>query len=134
MKKIIVFSVLMFTAIAAFSQQNASGPVLTKKDYLQKSKSQRTAAWWFMGAGIGLTTLGFTADNSGDNNSGNSARVVGVASGLTAMTVGTILFAASSRNKAKAQALSFKMEKSPQVQRGSFVYHSYPALSLRLSL
>lgn len=136
MKQIIACIALLLIAGASYSQQKPATAPLTKQDFLKKSKSQETAAWCFMGAGVGLTTLGFATDRAShsENKSENTPRIVAVAAGLTSVTVGTILFAAARRNKNKAQALSFKMENTQQFQKGNLVYQSYPALSFKISL
>ena len=134
MKKIIACIALLILANSVFSQQTKPSAPLTKKDYLQKSKNQKTAAWFFMGGGIGLSILGFQADSRVEGNKENSGRAVAIVTGLSAISVGTTLFIASTRNKNKAQLLSFKMEKSSQIQQGSLVYRSYPALSFRFNL
>ncbi len=134
MKKIIICLALLIVANSVYSQQTNPSATLTKKDYLQKSKNQKTAAWLFMGGGIGLSILGFHAETRLDDNSKNSSRGVAIVTGLAAISVGTTLFIAATKNKERAESLSFRIEKAPQLQQGSFVYHSYPALSLRIRL
>jgi hypothetical protein len=134
MKKIIFCLAMLIVANSIYSQQSNPSATMTKKDYLQKSKNQKTAAWLFMGGGIGLTILGLSADNANENNAKSSGKGVAIAAGLSGISVGTTLFIAATRNKNKAQSLSFRMEKTQQVQQGSLVYHSYPALSFRINL
>jgi hypothetical protein len=135
MKKTIALIALLIAANSSFSQQtNASAP-LTKKDYLQKSKKQKTAAWILMGAGLGVTILGLTSENDpSDNNSGNSGRTVGIITGVSAISVSTALFIAATNNRNKAQSLGFKMEKGQFIRQGGLVYQPFPAVSLRLKL
>ena len=134
MKKIIICFALLIVANSIYSQQNNPSATLTKKDYMQKSKNQKTAAWLFMGGGVGLSILGFKAETRLDDNSKNSSRGVAIVTGLAAISVGTILFITATQNKKRAESLSFRMEKAPQLQQGSLVYRSFPALSFRLSL
>jgi hypothetical protein len=135
MKKTIACITLLLAATCAFSQPNTSGTPMTKKDYLQKSKKQKTAAWILMGAGLGATILGLTSENDpGDNNSGNSGRTVGIITGVSAISVSTALFIAATNNRNKAQSLGFKMEKGQFIRQGSLVYQSFPAVSFRLKL
>lgn len=54
--------------------------------------------------------------------------------GIVSMLGSIPLFIASSKNKKKAASVSFKMEKIPAFQQRSFVYHSYPALSLKIGI
>jgi len=134
MKKIIACFALLIMANSIYSQQNNSTATLTKKDYLQKSKNQKTAAWCFMGGGLVITTLGVTNNTSDNFNSGNNTgRVAGIVTGLVAITIGTTLLIASSKNKLKAESLSFRMEKVPLIQQKSLVSGSYPALSFRIN-
>ena len=134
MKRIITCFALLIVANSIYSQQNNPTATLTKKDYLQKSKNQKTAAWLFMGGGIGLTILGISTDNSDDGKSNSTGKGVAIISGVAAISVGTTLFILATENKNKAAALSFRMEKIPLIQQRNFVYRSYPALSFRLNL
>ncbi len=134
MKKIITCIALLIVANSIYSQQSKPAAPLTKQDYLKKSKNQKTAAWIFMGGGIGLTILGATEGDPNDGKSDKSRKAVAIVTGLAAIGVGTTLFILATNNKNKAAALSFRMEKAPLIQQGSFVNHSYPALSFRLNL
>lgn len=135
MKKIIMGTILLITANATFCQQNNPSPILTKQDYMKKSKHQKTAGWILMGGGILSTALGSGRTNP-DNISGgdNSRSTVFLVTGLTAIGVSIPLFIASSKNKKKAADISFRMDKTPQIQQGSFVFRSYPAISFRINL
>ncbi len=134
MKKIITCIALLIVANSIYSQQSKSSAPLTKKDYLQKSKHQKTAAWLFMGGGLGITVLGLTEHPNNNLYADNTGKTVAIISGLAAIGVGTTLFILATNNKNKANSLSFRMEKAPAIQQGGFVYHSYPALSFRLNL
>ena len=125
---------LLILVNSIHSQQSKPSPTLTKKDYLQKSKNQKTAAWIFMGGGIGLTILGTTEPDPNTGKSDNSRKTVLIVSGLAAVCVATTLFISATNNKNKAGALGFRMEKVPLIQQRNFVSHSYPALSYRLNL
>ncbi|HMK26795.1 MAG TPA: hypothetical protein VK483_12265 [Chitinophagaceae bacterium] len=133
MKKIITCIALLIVANSIYSQQNPS-PALTKKDYLQKSKNQKTAAWLFTGGGIVITGLGISDGNASAGKSDDSRKTVLIVTGLAAVAVGITLFIAATENKKRAESLSFKMENAPLIRQGSFVNHSYPALSFRLTL
>lgn len=136
MKKIIICVLLLITAIATFSQQTTPSPSLTKQDYLKKSKHQKTVAWILLGGGIfstGLSTVRLNfAGSEGEEN--NSNRTVFLVTGLAAIGASIPFFISASKNKKKAADVSFRMEKAPRIQQGSFVYRSYPALSFRLNL
>ena len=134
MKKIITCIALLIVANSIYSQQNNPSPTLTKKDYLQKSKNQKTAAWLFTGGGMVITGLGISDGNDYGGQSENSRKTVLIVTGLAAVAVGITLFISATENKKRAESLSFKMENAPLIRQGSFVNHSYPALSLRLNL
>ncbi len=134
MKKIITCFALLILANSLYSQQIKPSAPLTKQGYLQKSKNQKTAAWLFMGGGVGLTILGFSQGHSNDGLADNTGKAVAIVTGLAAVGVGTMFFILATNNKNKAEGLSFRMEETPLIQQGSFVYRSYPALSFRLNL
>ena len=136
MKKNIVFAILMITTTTTFGQQTIPNPSLSKQDYQQKSKHQKTAAWILVSGGSLCAMLGTVQFNfaGSDGEVNNSNSIVFLVTGLVAMGASIPFFIASSKNKKKAADLSFRMEKAPQIQQGSFVFHSYPALSFRINL
>ncbi len=59
MKKIIIFSLLLTVSIASFSQQTTTvTPAVTKTDFQQKSKRQKTVTRILLGAGGALIITG----------------------------------------------------------------------------
>jgi len=134
MKKIITCIALLIVANSIYSQENNPSPALTKKDYLQKSKNQKTAAWLFTGGGIVITGLGIKDADEYGGNSESSRKTILIVTGLATVAVGITLFISATTNKNRAESLSFRMENAPVIRQGSFVYHSYPALSFRLNL
>ena len=133
MKKIIPLSFLLIISTVTFSQQNNPASTLTKEDYLKKSKNQKITAWVLLAGGT-ITWLAGASKymNQNDNKDGG---------GEVAMTVGGLaalssipFFIIASKNKKKAAAISFRMEKVPAVRQQNLVYHSYPALSLNIAL
>lgn len=87
-----------------------------------------------MGGGLGITILGLTTEKSDDIKSDNTGREVAIVTGLAAISVSTTLFIVANNNKKKAESLSFKMEKAPQLQQGSLVNRFFPALSYKFNL
>src|SRR5258705_8651639 len=134
MKKIVTCIALLIVANSIYSQQNNPSPALTKKDYLQKSKNQKMAAWLFTGGGMVITGLGISDGGDNTGKSESSRKTVLIVTGLAAVAVGITLFITATENKKRAESLSFRMENAPLIQQGSFVNHSYPALSFRLNL
>lgn len=104
MKKIITCIALLIVANSIYSQQNNPSPALTKKDYLQKSKNQKTAAWLFTGGGMLITGLGISDGDENGGKSESSRKTVLIVTGLAAIGVGITLFIAATENK-KEQSL-----------------------------
>lgn len=143
------FSIILILVLnsVSFCQQSNPSQKFTKQDYLKKSKSQKTAAWLVLGAGVVLTSAGFAVELNNANDAliglfslqqPKSSDDGGVLffSGLAAMAGSIPLFIASSKNKKRANAISasFKMESRSTVQKSAFVRTSFPALSLKFSL
>ena len=128
MKKIMVYFLLLVLPATSFCQQTNDSVPVVKTDYLAKSKSQKTAAFIFLG--IGVTTLSIAA--LGDVNF-DALGVLVVVGGVS--TIASIpLFIASGKNKRKAMKASafIKMETVPLLQKQSYVQNSYPALSVNI--
>lgn len=93
---------------------------LIKQEYLNKSRTQKTAAWWLLGGGLLLSGIGtaisFTESVdvvansvagifSGNNNTSNSTSAVGPilgVSGLVMMAGSIPLFISAGKNKHRA--------------------------------
>lgn len=121
---------LLAFSVTSFCQRTDDSIPAVKTDYLQKSKSQKSAA--FILLGIGVTTLTIAAVGDLDLDAIGAVVIVGGAA-----TIGSIpLFIASGKNKRKAlQASTFiKWERAATFEKQSFVQHSYPALSLKIGL
>jgi hypothetical protein len=124
----------------SFSQKMNDSIPSVQKDYLQKSKNQKTAAWILLGGGAALMTTSLimavpkvtSLDPESDYTAENILLVTG-----TAATLGSIpLFISSGKNKRKAVNLntSIQMEKATILERQSFVQSSYPAFTLKINL
>ena len=57
MKKIIILPLLLVFTNLSYSQQIIQKQSLTKADYLQKSKKQKTVAWILLGEALALSQL-----------------------------------------------------------------------------
>ena len=147
MRKIITFSLLLLFSAATFSQQTTLvKPELIKTDYLKKSKNQKTAAWLLLGGGATVSLIGIAVEVNSANNalidlftlqpttSSSSSGGVLFFTGGAAMLGSIPLFIASSRNKRKGMALSFKNVKMPQINNTRLVYRRVPSLSLTFKL
>ena len=144
MKKIILFSLLLILSAASFSQQTKNvKPQLTKTDYLQKSKNQKTTAWVLLGGGTAIAVIGATIPRKevpdlwtlGLTTTTVGGEALYVLGGLAALS-SIPLFIASAKNKRKAMEVStfIKIENTRVFQQASFVSRSYPALSLKINL
>ena len=135
MKKIIILTILLILASTTFGQQTKTSLALTKQDYLQKSKRQKTAAWILLGGGSALAITGLLINNQASlDNAGTTAIVAGI--GVLSMIGSIPLFIASGRNKRKAMAMSasLKLENTSAIQGYKMVHASYPALSVKIKL
>ncbi|MBK7561171.1 MAG: hypothetical protein IPQ06_00180 [Chitinophagaceae bacterium] len=144
MKKIIIISMLLIQSAASFSQP-APETTTIKTDYLKKSRTQNTTAWFLLSGGLVLgsisaaistneTLTDFSNIFSGEERkSTNTAEILGY-TGLATMLGSIPLFIAARKNKKKAMSLSFKNETLPQLHKGSFINQSVPSLTLKISL
>ncbi len=144
MKKIIISLLLLITSVVMFSQQSNPASVLTKQDYLQKSKNQKTAAWILLGGGTAVMITGIIVYN---NDVTNEQDPVGAfvksytSTGLIITAIGSLaaagsipLFIASGKSKRKAMSLSFKMQQVPLWQKGSLVNQPIPSVNFKIGL
>lgn len=146
MKKVLLFIMLVVVANASFSQKTTD-KVLSKHDYLKKSKNQRTWGWALLSAGAGgiiLDLVGNSVSNdmpsaanffpeAGENTKKDKS-VDGpvIAAGLLAMAGSMPLFLAADRNKNLAASVSIRNQPVRLPQDGSFVLRPQPALTLRI--
>jgi len=133
MRKIILFSLVLVSFLSSFSQQTNPSNALTREQYLQKSKHQKTAAWILLGGGVALGVTGVIVDASNWESSGGDVLLV---LGGVSMISSIPLFIASGKNKKRAMAASayFKMEKTQVVHQLSFSQRAFPAVSLKINL
>jgi hypothetical protein len=139
MKKIIAIIFFFTISTLCFSQQIDSLPVLTKQDFLQKSKSQKTTAWIMLVGGAILTGTGMAI---GVNESTDAVvspftlepGPVLLITGSVFMLSSIPLFMAANKNKKKAMSLTIKNEKALQLHKQKFVYKSIPSISLKVAL
>lgn len=142
MKKFILFVTMLIIAVSTFSQQTNPSPSLTKADYMQKSKKQKTAALVLLGGGATFVLTGILIPK-GDlihegwlDNSYKNDGIKGVfeLTGILSMIGSIPLFTASGKNKKRAMSISFQNETIPQIQNNSLVYSSVPSVSLKINL
>lgn len=145
MKKNFLFVLVLSVSATTFCQQTQPKTSLTRENYLQKAKKQNATAWVLLGSGFAVTSAGIitgingTADEfagifTGENSNTLEVGGVMIYTGLAAMAGSIPFFIASSRNKKRAMSLSLKNEKAQLFSKQSFVNHSIPSISLKLSL
>ena len=142
MKQLTICTLLLMFVVTTFSQKNNPKPTLTKEDYLQKSKKQRTVAWILLCGGatflltgiiipkgdvIHETILGYDYENDGIKG---TFQLTGILSMLGSIP----FFTASKKNSKRAMSFSFRNETPPQLVKSNFVYGSVPSLTFKIGL
>ena len=130
MKRITIVIASLILSTASFCQQTDSSQPLTKKDYLAKSKEQKTIAW--ISLGVGATMFAIAAPGHVDFETLGVLVVIGGVATIASIP----LFIAAAKNKKKAVSASalLKIEKVPVIQHGTFTNKSFPAVGLQISL
>jgi hypothetical protein len=128
MKKQLAVLLLLALACTSFCQQMPATPP-TKSDYLAKSKSQKIAAWIFLGVGAGAFAIAAPGKVSFD------ILPVLVIGGAVAVLTSIPLFIGAAKNKRKARNASafLKIESRPAIQNTFIASTYYPAVSLRIN-
>ncbi|MEP6711099.1 MAG: hypothetical protein ABJA37_01725 [Ferruginibacter sp.] len=128
MKLAIICIALLFTATVSFCQETKPSQALTKQEYLQKSKSQKTAAWILLGSGVALFAV------ASPGNASFSTTAVLAVGGIVATLSSIPLFIAAGRNKRKAMNASayLKFENGLCLQTGTAA-NTYPAVSITIN-
>jgi len=150
MKKAILLIVCAGTIFCSVAQQTpteTSKPVLTKDEYLQKAKGQKTGAIILIAAGGALVIAGAavaTKDLNDDlgnifepdteTNKHETLATVLVVAGIAAIAGSIGLFVSAHKNKKRAMSVSFKNEPTLQLQRSMAFYRSVPSFTLKISL
>ena len=147
MKKLIVFFLFIVLSGRSFSQQINPPPPLSKQDYLQKSKKQRTAGRVLLATGAALIATAFIIPKGDSVNNGITVGVWssqeyendGIKTAFliagAASSLGSIpFFIASSKSQKKGISLSFSGETTRQIRQKEFVYYFIPSLKLKIAL
>ena len=145
MKKQFILTKLLFLTINVFSQQTGASPDLTKQDYYQKSKNQKTVALATGIPGVALLTIGgvmsmsefgnglLPGQSEQSKNNSKTGEVLMIA-GAALCIVAIPFQIASAKNKLKSLALTFRNEKAVLAQKGGFVNQQIPSLTLKIRL
>lgn len=145
MKKIL-FSLTLFVLMLQSFSQDTTRAELTKADYLQKSKRQKTAAWVLLGGGLGLMAVGVgtykveidlgplfgqPASTTHVDNTGSTLAIV---AGLGAMVGSIPVFISAHHSKKKAAALAIGNQRFLFPQQRGLTLTAQPTLRLTIPL
>ncbi|MGN6164881.1 MAG: hypothetical protein ACTHOF_10105 [Flavisolibacter sp.] len=135
MRKYFTCTMLLLMAATSFCQQTDSSQSLTQKSYLQKSKSQKTAAWVLLGGGFALAVGAAALDASSDWSKSETPYLVAIFVGGASMLGSIPVFIASGRNKRKAMNAStyLQIRQNPFPTNTGLTLHATPTLSLQLN-
>ena len=136
MRKFFICSIMLLMTAHSFGQQTNPGQPLTKKDYLQKSKNQKTAAWVLLGGGLVVAVGAAVLAVNSDWSEPDTPYTVAVFAGGGAMLGSIPLFISAAKNKRKAMnaAAYFEIQRDPAITNSGLKLHSVPTLSLKLNL
>ncbi|MCS5490392.1 hypothetical protein [Algoriphagus limi] len=140
MKKLFIALFVMATFIGAaypsFAQQ------MTKQDYLEKSKKQKTTAFILLGGGAAVAGAGVIlfSENfcifgctQSEVNASNAGGVMFLAGGA-AMIASIPVFVSSGKNARKAAELNFNYQPMNMPRYTGAIPKSYPALTLTIPI
>ncbi len=138
MKKTVSLIIFITIAFSSFSQDTITTAPLTRQDYLQKSKSQKTTANILRYGGGALAVAGFLllsddVVNPTDNDNFTAATVL-ICVGAAAAIISIPLRNAARKNEQQAMSLSFKNLQAPQLTNKSIVQRALPSLTLKINL
>jgi hypothetical protein len=138
MKKMFLLFLCMSIMYSSIAQQTPSGtskPVLTKEEYLQRSKKLWRVAIIVVSAGGAMAIAGIALGTNGNNynDDGNLSGALFITG--CAVMISSLGFSIPAHiNKKKAMSVSFKNEFAPLMQRNMVFNRSVPSLSLKIRL
>lgn len=127
---------LLLMTTSSFCQQTHFSQSLTRQDYLQKSKNQKTGALVLLVGGTAvLAVTAISAASNIDFSGPKRSFVVPVAIGGAIMLSSLPLFIASGRNKRKAMNVTtyFEIQQTPILANTRLTLLSTPSLSLKFN-
>ena len=140
MKTISIFLVILFVSLQSFGQNQP----LSKEDYLQKSKNQKTTGWILLAGGTTMAVVGAIIANESYNSewslendspwfgsnfdTGAYLFLGGAAAGLASIP----FFIGSAKNARKAANISFNYQKAYFPQHNTFTAKAQPAITIRI--
>ena len=135
MRKLFIWTLLLLTTTSSFSQQTDSSRTLTKQDYLQKSKNQKTAARILLWGGAAVAIGAIIFDVNSDWSKSETPYIVAFSAGCASMIGSIPLFVASKRNKRKGMDATtyFEIRRNPVATNTTFTFQSTPTLSVKFN-
>lgn len=132
MKTISIFLVILFVSLQSFGQNQA----LSKEDYSQKSKNQKTTGWILLAGGTTMAVAGLISMSNQDfwssDNSSYDASGFLFFGGLAVDLASIPFFISSAKNARKAATISFNYQKAYFPQHNTFVAKMQPTITLRI--
>lgn len=138
MKKVLLVIVITLSGVPIMAQQTEPGKQLTKQEYLDKSKRQKTTGWVLVAGGTAMAVTGaiifgqsdFLDAEDPDTDLGGVLFVAGIAADLASIP----FFISSGKNARKAATISFKNQKLLLPLQNVFVKKNQPAITLIVPL
>lgn len=138
--KIILLFLFVFFINNSFCQ-TTQGIILSKEDYLQKSKSEKKTGLILLASGTTIATIGIAINvNSprflGDLNKEETFWVWASFAGILSDLIGIRLLIDSHKNKKKANKLSVGLGTYPLLlpQQNKFVISEQPIVTLKINI
>ena len=135
MKKMIFFSTVSLFTLSSFSQ--TLNPTLTKDDYLQKSKKQKTTGWILFIGGTTMAVIGglvFSDNFDYGSDAETDASGYLVLGGVFVDLLSIPFFISSSKNARKAASISLETQKLSPLEYNNTIPKQQMALTLRIGL
>jgi hypothetical protein len=147
MKQIILFTVLVAISAASSSQEINPAKPITRLDYLEKSKNQKTTAWVLLGGGAALDIIAFATfpkdyimfEWGGEGNSSSTESKANTSAALflvgSASMLASIPFFISSRvNNKRAISVTIDTKQLHQLKKTNIYTVNYPVLTMKIRL
>ncbi|MDX1828995.1 MAG: hypothetical protein R3342_05555 [Lutibacter sp.] len=136
MKRLIFLIVLSILTVNSFSQTQDFK--LSKADYLQKSKNQKTVGWVLLAGGTTMAVVGVIVGNNSslfdNNNSDFETGAFLLVGGLITDLVSIPFFISSSSNARKAATISVQIQKIYLPQNNMILTKAHPTITLKIGL
>lgn len=138
MKKVLLGVVITLSGISISAQQTEPGKQLTKQEYLDKSKRQKTTGWVLIAGGTAMAVTGaiifeqsdFLSEDDPETDLGGVLFAVGLVADLASIP----FFISSGKNARKAATISFKNQKVLFLPQHVFIKKNQPAITLIVHL